>query len=114
MMLWWHPIWRRSRKAPGVELAAANFRLWAGSLLYCLANALCWVFFFVMGGDLGVFVYMGIVWGIGLPAAAAVALLVFKLRSRKASFSWGAYATVVATLAAMGWANLRFVINSIP
>ena len=48
-----------------------------------------------------------------VPAAAAVALLVFKLSSRKASFTWGAYATAVATLAAMSWANMRFVINAL-
>ena len=103
-------MFRKSRRALEAKQVFANFRLWVGLIAYCVINLLCLVTVFIWGSFYAMY-YMAMSWAIALPAIAAITLLVLKLKSLKATFSWGAYAAAVVTLVVAGGVNLTFIVN---
>ena len=102
MMPWHYEFFRGSKRASEENQISANFRIWVGLFGYCMANLLCWG---VIWGNYLATLFLALIWGITLPAVTAVALLVLKLKSRKATYTRGAYAATVITLFLAGWMN---------
>ena len=106
MMPWHHEFFRGRRSPSESKRTSANFRLWVGLIGYCAVNLLCWG---VAWGSYRAAIFVFMASCFALPPAAAVALLVFKLKSQKETFTWGAYAAAVVTLAVASWVNFTVI-----